>query len=102
PTVAAALMQRHRVADTNSPLWAGAVHAGQVEGVPARSSTAMPAASMIYGDWSSLLIGQWGVLELETNPYANFQAGIVGMRALWTTAVALRHLASFTVATSIT
>lgn len=102
PSVAGVLMQRHRVASTNSPLWQGAVHSGMVEGVQARSTTAMPSATAIYADWSSLLIGQWSVLEISTNPYAGFAAGIVGARAFWTIDIGVRHLASFTVASAIT
>jgi HK97 family phage major capsid protein len=101
PAVAAILKARHRVADTDSPLWEGAVHAGAVEGVRAMSSTAVPDATMIYGDWGQLAIGEWGVLDIRTNPYANFRAGIIGMRAFWSIDVALRHAASFTLASGV-
>jgi HK97 family phage major capsid protein len=102
PAVAALLKARHRVADTNSPLWEGAVHSGMVEGVRAMSSTTIPTATMVYGDWSQLAVGEWGVLDLRTNPYANFKAGIVSIRAFWTIDIAVRHAAVFSIAGSIT
>jgi hypothetical protein len=50
---------------------------------------------MIFGDWDQLLIAEWGVLELEVNPYANFQAGIIGVRSFMTCDVGLRYPGAF-------
>jgi HK97 family phage major capsid protein len=102
PAVAKLLKNRQRFTGTDSPLWNGALHDGTIEGVRAISSNQVPAGTMIYGDWSQVLVPEWGVLAVEVNPYANFQAGIVGVRALWSVDVIIRHVSSFTVATSIT
>ena len=102
PAVAKLLKNRQRFTGTDSPLWIGPLHDGAIEGVRALSSLQIPTASMIYGDWSQILIPEWGVLAVEMNPYANFQAGIVGVRAMWTCDVIVRHAESFTVGTSIT
>ena len=102
PTVAKLLKGRQRFTGTDSPLWRGPLHDGNVEGVRAISSKQIPAGDMIYGDWSQILIPEWGTLALEINPYANFAAAIVGVRALWSIDVVVRHAASFSVATSIT
>ncbi|MGE5534962.1 MAG: phage major capsid protein [Acidobacteriota bacterium] len=102
PAVAKLLKTRSRFTGTDSPLWGGALHDGQIEGVRAISSLQVPSACMIYGDWSQLLIPEWGSLLVELNPYANFPAGIVGVRAMHCIDVIVRHAASFTVASSIT
>jgi hypothetical protein len=66
------------------------------------SSNQLTAASMMFGDWQELVIGEWGVLEVEVNPYANFQAGIIGVRAMYSMDVGVRRPFAFSRATSIT
>jgi hypothetical protein len=73
-TVASLLMQRVKFASTASPLWEGSILDGEVAGFKAMSSSQLPAANMIFGDWSQVVIGEWGVLEFVVNPFANFQA----------------------------
>jgi HK97 family phage major capsid protein len=102
PGVAKLLKNRQRFTGTDSPLWQGALHDGSIESVRAISSNQMPSATMIYGDWSQVLVPEWGVLAVEVNNFANFPAGIIGLRAMWCVDVIVRHAASFTVATSIT
>lgn len=75
---------------------------GKVAGVRALACSNMPAATMIFGDWSQLVIGEWGRLAVEVNPYQNFSAGIVGVRAFYTIDIGVRQAASFTAATSVT
>lgn len=102
PAVAALMMARQRFSSTDTPLWEGNIWDGTMSGFPAMSSNQMPAANMLFGDWASVIVGEWGVLEVEVNPYANFQAGIIGVRAMVTVDVGLRYPAAFSLATSIT
>lgn len=102
PTVAALLMQRVKFSGTASPLWEGSIWDGQMCGFGAMSSNQMAAASMLFGDWSSVVVAEWGVLEIDVNPFANFQAGIVGVRAMVSMDCGLRYPAAFSLATSIT
>ena len=102
PDVASLLMQRQRVTGTDSPLWSGSMAAGEVSGVPAMSSLQVPAATLVFGDWSQVVIGEWGVLEIVVNPYANFRAGVIGVRGIYHTDIGLRHTASFVAVTAIT
>lgn len=102
PAIAALLKQRHAVASTFSPLWEGNVLGGKMCGFNALSSPKVPAATMIFGDFEQIVIGEWGVLEIASNPFANFQSGIVGVRAIQTVDVAVRQAGAFSVATSIT
>ena len=102
PAVAALLAARQRFTSTDSPLWNGPLYNGQVAGYNAFACTNMPAATAIFGDWSQLVIGEWGQLAVEVNPYANFPAGIIGVRAFYTVDIGVRYAASFSAATSIT
>lgn len=102
PAVAGLLMQRQRFTSTDSPLWTGSVLDGQVAGYRATTSTSVPAATLIFGDFSQVVIAEWGVMELEVNPYANFPAGIIGVRAWATVDIGIRQAGAFSVASTIT
>lgn len=101
PATAALLKQRQRFASTDSPLWSGNLYDGQVEGFRAMSSNQIPSATVIFGDWTQVILAEWGQLEIEVNPYANFQAGIVGVRVFYSIDVGVRYPGAFSVATSV-
>lgn len=101
PAVGALLAGYPRFASTDTPVWDGNLLNATVCGLPAFTSNQLEAGYCIFGNWSDLIVGEWGVLSVEANPYANFQAGIVGIRAMYTVDVALRHGASFSVSTSV-
>jgi HK97 family phage major capsid protein len=102
PLVASKLMARSRFTNTDTPLWVGNLWDGQMAGFRAMSSMQIPTDDMLFGDWQELVIGEWGVLEVEVNPYANFQAGIIGVRAMYSMDVGVRRAYAFSLATSIT
>lgn len=102
PAVASLLIQRVKYTSTASPMWEGNVWDGSMQGFPAMGTNQIAAASMLFGDWSQVVVAEWGVLEIEVNPYANFQAGILGVRAIVSMDCGLRYPASFSLATSIT
>lgn len=102
PAVAGLLMQRQRFTSTDTPLWTGSVLDGQLAGHRATTTTQITAASMTFGDFSQVVIGEWGMLEIALNPYANFTAAITGIRAIQSVDVGIRQAAAFSRATSIT
>jgi HK97 family phage major capsid protein len=102
PAVAALLMARQRFSSTDTPLWQGNLWDGQMVGFPAMSSAQVNSATMIFGDWSQAVVGEWGVLEVSLNEQANFPMGVVGFRAFYTMDVGVRYAGAFSVATSIT
>lgn len=102
PTVAGLLMGRQRFSGTDTPLWVGNVWDGTMSGFKAMSSNQMPAATILFGDWSEIIVAEWGVLEVEVNPYANFQAGIIGVRCMYSMDVGVRRPFAFSLATSVT
>lgn len=102
PAVAGLLKQRVKFTSTASPIWEGQLLDGQVDGYKAMSSNQVPSANILFGDFGQAIVAEWGVLSLEINPYANFQAGIVGVRAIYTVDIGVRIPAAFSLATSVT
>lgn len=102
PAVAGLLKQRVKFTSTASPIWDGQLLDANVDGYRGLASNQMPAANMLFGDFGQVIVGEWGVLELDINPYANFQAGIVGVRAIYTVDIGVRYPSAFSLATAIT
>lgn len=75
--------------------------ASSIGDLPAASSNAAPADTAILGDWSQVLLGQWGAVEVLVNPFAEvpYRRGGVLVRAFATVDVAIRHEQAFVVAT---
>ena len=80
---------------------------GMLNGYKAMASTTLPSnltkgtgtnlSAAIFGDWSSLIVGEWGVLSLEINPIANFRSGRIAARILMFADIVIRHPESFCV-----
>jgi HK97 family phage major capsid protein len=100
--VASLCIQRVKYSSTASPLWEGNVWDGTMQGFPAMASNQMAAGTMLFGDWSQVLVAEWGNLEIEVNPFAAFSAGIVGIRAIYSMDCGLRYAGAFSYASSIT
>jgi len=103
PAVAGLLKGRARISSTDSQtIWNGSVLDGSIEGFRATTSTQLTAASMIFGDFSQVVLAEWGMLEIALNPYAQFTTAITGVRAIQSVDVGVRQAAAFSRATSIT
>ncbi len=76
--------------------------AGRVADLPAFATTSMPTATLVVGPWANVILGIWGGLTVEVNPYENFPSGIVGMRLLASIDVAVTYPQAFVKASSIT
>ena len=101
--VAGLLKQRQRFASTDTPLWDGNVLEGKVDGFSAFGTPQMAAATALFGNFRrGVLQAEWGVLEIDVNPYANFAAAISSVRALLTCDVGVRIPGAFSAAASIT
>lgn len=98
----ALLRARQEFSNTYSPLWYGSVWDGVMVGYPGLASNQVPTGDLIFGDWAQVVVAEWGVLEIEVNPYANFQAGIIGVRAIMTVDVGVRYPGAFYVYTAVT
>jgi HK97 family phage major capsid protein len=103
PAVASLCIQRVKYTSTASPLWEGNIWNGTMQGFPAMSSNQVASAVMYFGDWSKIVIAEWGTLEIDTNPYGSgFGAGIIAVRALYSVDVGVRLPVAFSRASSIT
>jgi HK97 family phage major capsid protein len=102
PAIAALLKQKARFSSTDTPIWQGNVLDGNIEGIRAMTSNQVTAGQLLMGDFSKVVIAEWGTLEVEANPYANFAAGIVGVRAFYTCDVGVRYAGAFSLGTGIT
>lgn len=94
---------------SNSPMGQRSGTPGEINGYTvartnqARSdltkSTASALSEVYFGDWSQVIVGEWGVLEILPNPYAAgiYEAGGVELRVLQSMDIAVRHPKSFAV-----
>jgi len=100
PTMAATLKSTDVGTDTGRFIWTSGKEqgTGEMNGLPAYSSGNVPAGRVVFGNWADVLIGTWGVIEIDADPYgANFSKGSVSVRALMDVDVGVRHPQSFAV-----
>lgn len=83
-------------------IWGGVTGDNMVNGYRAEVSTQVPSATMIFGDFAQIVIAEWGELEIALNPYANFTAGITGVRGWATIDIGVRQAGAYSAASSIT
>jgi HK97 family phage major capsid protein/HK97 family phage prohead protease len=102
PAISAILKQKARFANSDTPIWQGGVLDGNIESMRAMSTNQLAAGQLLFGNFGNVVVGEWGVLEIEANPYANFAAGIVGVRAFLTADVGTRYPGGFSLGTGIT
>lgn len=102
PTVAGILKAKVKYSGTASPFWEGKLDEAVMDGYAAFASNQMPSGGMLFGDFSQLVIGEWGVLELEVDPHYGFATGQVGVRALYSVDTAVRHAKAFSYSSSVT
>lgn len=103
PTIAELLKNRQRFSSTDTPVWQAGLHDGTIEGVRAVASKNAPTASLVYGDWSTIWIAEWGPLMLEVDRGGSrFNQGLVGIRATWLVDVLISSPSSFVKIQSIT
>jgi len=58
---------------------------------------------MYFGDWSKVVVAEWGTLEIDTNPYGTgFGGGIISVRAIQSVDIGVRLPIAFSRAGSIT
>jgi HK97 family phage major capsid protein len=101
PAIAALLATRSRFSNTDTPLWEGNILDGRMAGFRAMSSNQMSSATMLFGDWSQVILGEWGVLEIATHA-TDFAKGLTGIRAWYSCDVGVRVPGAFCYGSSIT
>lgn len=101
PASAALLMKRARFANSDTPLWDGNLLRGMMAGFPALATNQMGPNTMLFGWWPSLIMAEWGVLELSINPYSDFTRGLSAVRAWYTMDFGMRYPAAFSYDASV-
>lgn len=99
---ALALTVKQRFSGTDSPLWEGNILDGEVAGFSAMSSEQVSNGHLIFGSWDEVVIGEWGVLELDVDRGGTrFNSATVGIRAMWMVDTLLRYPQAFVVSTNL-
>ena len=60
-----------------------------------KGTSGATASAIIFGNWSDLIIGQWGTLDLMVDPYSGSTSGTVRVVALQDVDIAVRNAVSF-------
>jgi HK97 family phage major capsid protein len=82
PQVAGILKQAKRDVAGNGFIWEGGnTGQGSINGYRALTSTLVPTSGgahyMFFGNWSKLMLGQWGGMEITTDPYTRLKEATV-------------------------
>lgn len=93
PDVAGTLKKRPKIA--GFPFYL--VQDGKMNNHAVHETTQIPANSGIFGDFSQVIICEWGILEFLANPYGvGSRAGNAQVRALQSIDIIVRHPEAFT------
>ncbi len=68
---------------------------GNISGYGSTVSNQVTADDWFFGNWADLLIGQWGGLELNVDPYTHSLKGKTRFVMFQTVDTAVRHPVSF-------
>lgn len=106
PQVAGILKQVKRDVAGNGFIWEGGnTGNGSINGYRALTSTLVPTTGgahyMFFGNWSKLLVGQWGGMEIMTNPYTRVKEAIVEVVLNTWHDLAIEHGQAFCYSTSV-
>lgn len=108
PGIKATLKTTQQFATTNGvAVWQGGEE-GQVNGYRAYSSKQVPSTltkgssttvchAILFGVWSQLYIGEWGALEIITDPYALKKQGMIEVTSFQMVDIMLRYPEAFAV-----
>ena len=74
---------------------------GELNGYSHTRSNQVPASTMLVGDFSQVITGLWGGLDIMIDPYAKADSGGIVIRAFQTVDVGVRYPQSFCATTNI-
>ena len=66
-----------------------------VNGYPVLVSTQLTASTIIFGDWSQIMVGMWGVLDIKADEAALAASGGLVLRAFHDVDVGIRQAVAF-------
>jgi HK97 family phage major capsid protein len=68
-------------------------------GYPVLTSTQLSTHTLLFGDWSQIIVGFWDVMEIQPDKATNAASGGLILRVFQDCDVAIRHAAAFAKAT---
>lgn len=76
---------------------------GMMDGKPYDVTNQMPVDTLLFGDFSQVMLGIWSEIDILVNPYAEpaYSRGGIQVRAMATCDVALRHPQAFVAASGV-
>jgi len=103
------LKQTEKASGTAQFVWetmAGGMGMGEMNGYIAGCSNNVPSnltkgtasgvcSAIIFGNWNDLLIGEWGAIEIITDPYSKKKQGMIEVTSHLMADIAVRHPESF-------
>jgi HK97 family phage major capsid protein len=110
PGMAGKLAQTVVAASTDTRMiWGGSLTEGNMAGYRAIATNQVLATlgggsehGLLFGNWSEVLIGMWGAMELVVDPYALKKQGMVEITSFQLCDIDFRHGQSFCKATGAT
>lgn len=107
PALYGALKTTPKTGAILEPIWSDRTPDRPLNGYPCAISTQVPAnlskgtgvnlKALIFGVWSTLIIAEWGTVDIIVNPYVSSQTGNVRVSALMDTDINTRHQQAFSV-----
>ncbi|MFW2374088.1 MAG: phage major capsid protein [Gammaproteobacteria bacterium] len=91
PAIKGSLKTTLKSAGVSGYIW----EMNEINGYQAVSSNQCPAANFIMGDFSQLLIGMWGVLDISPDTAAKAASGGLILRVFQDVDIAVRHPTAF-------
>jgi HK97 family phage major capsid protein len=79
--------------DTGSGLFVAS--GNETNGYPILTSTQLTANALLFGDWSQIIVGFWGVLDVKPDEATLAASGGLILRAFQDCDVAIRHAQAF-------
>ena len=106
PSVAGILKTKARDAVAGGFIWEGPNNGtGSINGYRAFTSTTVPTTGgahyMFFGNWSKLMIGQWGGMEIVADPYTRLKEATVQVVLNCWHDVAVEHGQAFAYSSSV-
>lgn len=83
--------------DTGSGLFVAS--GNEANGYPVLTSTRLTANALLFGDWSQIIVGFWGVLDVKPDEATLAASGGLILRAFQDCDVAIRHAQAFAIGT---
>ncbi len=110
PEVRGAAKTTQKFSGTNGdPIWSGSVDAGEMNGYRAAASNQVAKTlgggaehGILFGVWPQALFGEWGVLELITDPYRLKKQGIIECTSFQMLDFNVEHAVAFAKGTGLT